>query len=82
MDFREAELGDWLMFQQSENEYPPRNITIRGVGKAWITVFDYNGKSERIRLRISTLGAYRRLLETMLSENNHATLGSTLYRET
>jgi len=38
VDFRGAELGDWLVFQQSENEYPPRNITIRGVGKAWISV--------------------------------------------
>ena len=68
MDFREVELGDWLMFQQSEKEYPPRNITLKTPGEAWVTVFNYGGESRRITLRTSTSGAYRRLLEAVLRE--------------
>lgn len=29
VDFKDVELGDWLMFQQVEKEYPVRNITPR-----------------------------------------------------
>ena len=68
VDFRSVELGDWLMFQQSEAEYPPRNIMLRGVDEAWVTVFGYDGESRRIKLRISTSGVYRRLLEAILRE--------------
>ncbi len=68
MNFKEAELGDWLMFQQSEKEYPPRNITIKDEKEAWITTFNYNGKNKRIKLGISTSGTYRRLMEAILRE--------------
>ena len=68
VDFKDVELGDWLMFQQSEKEYPPRNITLKSVNEAWITVFSYDGRSERIKLRVSTSGTYRRLLEALLQE--------------
>jgi len=68
VDFREVELGDWLMFQQSEKEYPPRNITIKSPEEAWVTVYSYDGWSERIALKISTSGAYKELLETILGE--------------
>ncbi len=68
VDFSSVELGDWLMFQQSEKEYPPRNITLKSVDEAWVTVFNYDGESERIRLKISTSRAIRRLLEAILAE--------------
>jgi hypothetical protein len=68
VDFKEVELGDWLLFQQSEKEYPPRNITLKSVDEVWVTVFGYSGESKRIRLKISTSGAYRKLLEAILSE--------------
>lgn len=29
INFKEVELGDWLMFQQVEKEYPVRNITLK-----------------------------------------------------
>ena len=68
VDFRGVELGDWLMFQQSETEYPPRNITLKSADETWVTVFGYDGESRRIKLRISTSGVYRRLLEAILRE--------------
>mgnify|MGYP001770824636 CR=1 FL=1 len=68
VDFRGVELGDWLMFQQSEAEYPPRNITLKSADEALVTVFSYDGGSSRVRLRISTSGAYRRLPEAIPRE--------------
>ncbi len=68
VDFREVELGGWLVFQQSEKEYPPRNITLKSVDEVWVTVFDYDGESTRIRLKVSASGLYRRLLEAILRD--------------
>ena len=68
VDFKSVELGDWLMFQQSEKEYPPRNITIKSVDEAWLTTFSYNGENKRIKLRITASGAYKKLLEAILKE--------------
>jgi len=68
VDFKETELGDWLMFQQSEKEYPPRNITLRDVSEAWVTVFGYDRESRRISLKISTSGVFRKLLKAVLEE--------------
>ncbi len=68
VDFREVELGEWLLFQQSEKEYPPRNITLKSVDEAWVTAFDYSREARRIRLKVSTSGAYRRLLEAVIRE--------------
>ncbi len=68
VDFRGVELGDWLMFQQSEKEYPPRNITLKAADEAWVTVFGYNGESQRIKLRITASKTYRSLLKALLEE--------------
>ncbi len=68
IDFRGVELSSWLMFQQGEKEYPARNITLKSVDETWVTVFNYYRESKRIRLKISTSGSYRRLLETVLIE--------------
>jgi len=68
VNFKEVELGDWLMFQQSEKEYPPRNITLKYIDEAWVTVLGYEGRRERIKLKVSISGAFRRLLEAILRE--------------
>ena len=68
IDFRSVEFGDWLMFQQSEKEYPPASITLKSPGEAWITVFSYDGSSRRITTRVSASGVYRRLLEAVIEE--------------
>ncbi len=46
VDFKEVELGDWLMFQQSEKEYPVRNITLKQDYEFYITTIGYNGGTE------------------------------------
>jgi len=56
------------MFQQSEKEYPPRNITLKDVSEAWVTVFGYDGESRRISLKVSASGVFRKLLDAMLRE--------------
>jgi len=68
IDFRSVELRDWLMFQQSEKEYPPRNITVKSVDEVWVTTFNYTGESARIALKISSSKSYRKLLEALLRE--------------
>lgn len=68
IDFKSVELGDWLMFQQSEKEYPPRNITVKSADEAQVTVLNYTGESARIALKISASKNYRRLLEALLRE--------------
>jgi len=58
------------MFQQSEKEYPPRSITLKSVDEVWATVFSYDGRSERIKLRVATSGAFRKLVEVLLNEKH------------
>jgi len=68
VDFRSVELSDWLMFQQSEKEYPPRSVTLKNPGEVEVTTFNYNKESKRIALRVSTSRAYKKLLEAILEE--------------
>jgi hypothetical protein len=68
IDFRGVKLFDWLMFQQSEKEYPPRSITLKSPSEVEVTVFSYSKKSKRIALRISTSGVYKKLLDAILRE--------------
>jgi hypothetical protein len=68
VDFKSAKLSHWLMFQQSEKEYPPRSIMLKSPSEVEVTVFSYSKESKRIALRISASGAYRKLLSAILRE--------------
>jgi len=68
IDFRSVELSDWLMFQQSEKEYPPRSITLKSTSEVEVTVFSYSKESKRIALRVGTSGVYKKLLGAILRE--------------
>jgi hypothetical protein len=68
IDFRNVALSDWLMFQQSEKEYPPRSITLKNTSEVEVTVFSYSGESRRISLRVTTSGAYEKILDAILRE--------------
>jgi IS605 OrfB family transposase len=68
IDFRSVKLSNWLMFQQSEKEYPPRSITLKSPSEVEVTVFSYSKESERIALRVSTSDAYRKLLNAIIRE--------------
>ena len=66
--FKDVELGDWLMFQQVEKEYPVRNITLKQGYEFHITTVDYNGNSDRVVIKPSIPKNYKLLLDGVLEE--------------
>ena len=73
IDFEEVELGGWLMFQQTEKEYPVRNITLKQGYEFWITTIDYNSNSERITIKLTIPKNYKLLLDKILEEKQKHT---------
>lgn len=71
--FKEVELGDWLMFQQSEKEYPVRNITLKDDYSFHITTIGYKGEKDRIIIKPSIPKNYRLLLDKILEEKERHT---------
>ncbi len=73
VDFDEVELGEWLMFQQSEKEYPVRNITLKQGYEFWITTIDYNGNSDRVVIKPTIPKSYKLLLDKIVEERQKHT---------
>jgi len=73
INFKEVELGDWLMFQQAEKEYPVRNITLKQGYEFHITTINYNGNSERITIKPTVPKNYKLLLNKILEEKQKHT---------
>jgi hypothetical protein len=73
VDFREVELGDWLMFQQVEKEYPVRNITLKQGHEFYITSISYSGETERIIVKPTIPKNYRLLLGKILEDRQKHT---------
>jgi len=73
VDFRSVELGDWLMFQQSESEYPVRNITLKNDYSFHITTIDYNGESNRVVIEPAIPKNYKLLFEKIVEEKQKHT---------
>jgi len=67
VDFRSVELSDWLMFQQSELEYPSRSITLKPNHEFHITTVRYNGTTSRVVVRPTVPGSYRQLLDAIIT---------------
>jgi hypothetical protein len=67
IDFRSVELGDWLMFQQSELEHPNRNITLKQNHEFHITTIRYDGSIGRVVVRPTIPRIYSELLDTILT---------------
>ena len=67
VDFRSVELGDWLMFQQSELEYPAKSITLRPGYEFHITTVRYDGLISRVVVKPTVSRSYRQLLDTVLA---------------
>ncbi|PLC67784.1 hypothetical protein B7L70_06960 [Vulcanisaeta sp. EB80] len=67
VDFRGVELGDWLMFQQSELEHPNRNITLKQNHEFHITTIRYDGSIDRVVVRPTIPRIYSELLDTILT---------------
>ncbi len=73
IDFRSVELGDWLMFQQVEKEYPVRNITLKQGYEFHITTIGYGNESRRVVIKPTVPKLYRVLLDKLLEEKQRHT---------
>jgi hypothetical protein len=69
VDFRSVELGDWLMFQQSELEYPSRNITLKPNHEFHVTTIKYNGTTSRVVIKPTISKIYKALLDATITEH-------------
>jgi hypothetical protein len=68
VDFKSVELSDWLMFQQSELEYPARNITLKLGYEFHVTTIDYRKNTYRDTVKPTVPKSYRLLLDKVLEE--------------
>ncbi len=73
VDFKNVELGNWLMFQQVEKEYPVRNITLKQDYEFHVTTIDYNGGLERIVVKPTIPKNYKLLLNKILEDKQKHT---------
>ena len=73
VNFKEVELGNWLMFQQTEKEYPVRNITLKQGYEFHITTIDYNGNSDRVIIKPTIPKNYKLLLDKILEDKQKHT---------
>jgi len=69
VDFRGVELGDWLMFQQSELEYPAKSITLRPGYEFHVTTVGFDGLIGRVVVRPTVPKNYGELLNAVLTEH-------------
>jgi hypothetical protein len=67
VNFRSVELSDWLMFQQSELEYPNRNITLKPNYEFHVTTVGFNGSISRVVLKPTIPRNYKELLDAILT---------------
>jgi hypothetical protein len=67
VDFRSVELSNWLMFQQSELEYPVRNVTLMRGGEFSITTVSYDGTTSRVVIKPTVPRSYGELLNAVLT---------------
>jgi hypothetical protein len=68
IDFRSVELGDWLMFQQSELEYPAKSITLRPGYEFHVTTIKYDGSIGRVVVKPTMSEDYRELIDAIYRE--------------
>jgi len=73
VNFKEVELGNWLMFHQAEKEYPVRNITLKQGYEFHITTIDYNGNSDRVVIKPTIPKNYKLLLDKILEDKQKHT---------
>lgn len=66
ISFSDIEFKNWLLFQQSEKEYPCRNITLQEDHSFRITTIDYQGDSMRISLKPTIPKNYEQVLDKIV----------------
>jgi hypothetical protein len=68
VDFKGVELSDWLMFQQSELEYPAKSITLKPNYEFHVTTVRYDGLTGRVVVKPTIPRSYKELLDAILTE--------------
>jgi hypothetical protein len=79
VNFKNIELSDWLMFQQSELEYPARSITLKPGYEFHVTTIDYHKNTYRDIVKPTVPKNYRLLLDKILEERQEYT-GRTIIK--
>ena len=67
VDVKGVELGDWLMFQQSELEHPNRNITLKPNHEFHITTIRFDGSIGRVVIKPTISKIYKALLNAVFT---------------
>ncbi len=67
VDFKSVELSDWLMFQQSELEYPAKSITLKPNYEFHVTTVRYDGSTGRVVLKPTIPKIYKALLDAIIT---------------
>jgi len=67
VDFKSVELSDWLMFQQSELEYPAKSITLKPGYEFHVTTVRFDGSVGRVVIKPTIPRSYGQLLDTVLT---------------
>jgi len=67
VDFKSVELSDWLMFQQSELEYPAKSITLKPNYEFHVTTVRYDGSTGRVVIKPTVSRSYKELLDAILT---------------
>jgi len=68
VSFSDIEFRNWLLFQQSEKEYPCRNITLQKDYSFRITTINYQGESIRIALKPTIPKNYKQVLDKIIEK--------------
>jgi len=66
--FNEIEWKNWLMFQQTEKEFPCRSITLRRNYTVGVSVIGFNGEKEKIELSPTVSRNYMKLIDYVIEE--------------
>jgi hypothetical protein len=69
IDFRNVELSNWLMFQQSWLEYPAKSITLKQNHEFHMTTVKFDGSVGRVVVKPTVTRNYRELLDTVITEH-------------
>jgi len=68
ISFNEIEWKNWLMFQQSEKEFPCRSITLRRDYSVGVSVIGFNSEKGKVELRPTVSRSYKGLIDYVIEK--------------
>lgn len=67
VDFKEVELGDWLLFQHYDREWPGNVIRVHEDYSVSVTTYGWSGEKDRILLKAKPNKGQRKALDAILA---------------